>query len=158
MDRTERAAMQALVLELELLSDGEACDHAVGICWCATFRALEDAKSLLATQEERPLELVSDEQVSRLTDDLSAQIKQVVREVSEPAIRAEAPTDLPPGYAQRDFAGTVEKLSMAAPDLTEKFKLCKGWEQLAACVLDATGKIENTKMDKLIEIFMGRDN
>ena len=47
-------AARTLRDELRLLTEGEKCDHSVGICWCATFRALEAGDAILARAEGHP--------------------------------------------------------------------------------------------------------
>lgn len=34
-------AIRAAVEELDLMLDGEMCDHSVGICYCASFNTLD---------------------------------------------------------------------------------------------------------------------
>lgn len=41
-------ALEALLLEAEELSEGEGCDHSVGICWCSYFRVLDRAREAIA--------------------------------------------------------------------------------------------------------------
>jgi hypothetical protein len=41
----EREIIQGLITELEQLSKGKHCHHGVGVCWCATFEALEYAQA-----------------------------------------------------------------------------------------------------------------
>src|SRR5690242_9959789 len=43
-----RAVLKNVTDELKLFVEGEGCDHDVGICMCATFRAIENAEALLA--------------------------------------------------------------------------------------------------------------
>jgi hypothetical protein len=40
-------ALRDVTHELRLLTNGEDCDHSVGICWCETQRAIEAAEAIL---------------------------------------------------------------------------------------------------------------
>jgi hypothetical protein len=40
-------ALEACHEELALLTKDESCDHSAGICWCATFRARDQAAEML---------------------------------------------------------------------------------------------------------------
>lgn len=40
-------ALEAVTKELREIVKGEKCDHSVGICFCATFRALDQADEAL---------------------------------------------------------------------------------------------------------------
>jgi hypothetical protein len=42
-----KTSVRDLLEELTTLTQGESCDHSVGICWCETFRRMEDARQLL---------------------------------------------------------------------------------------------------------------
>jgi glycerol-3-phosphate dehydrogenase len=46
-------ALKSTLLELSVLTKGEMCDHGVGICWCQTFRAMEQARAAIAKAEGR---------------------------------------------------------------------------------------------------------
>jgi hypothetical protein len=48
-----REALLACVAEIELLTAGESCDHAVNICWCATFDTMDIARQALAAAGTR---------------------------------------------------------------------------------------------------------
>jgi hypothetical protein len=37
------SSLQEALEQLRQLMEGEGCDHSVGICYCATFRAMNDA-------------------------------------------------------------------------------------------------------------------
>jgi len=39
--------IRTLYAELEEIVKNECCDHSVGICWCSTFRALDEASAFL---------------------------------------------------------------------------------------------------------------
>ena len=40
-------ALRDVTRELYHMSEGESCDHSVGICFCETFRAIEVAHDIL---------------------------------------------------------------------------------------------------------------
>ncbi len=41
-------ALGKVTKELTFVTEGESCDHSVGVCWCQTFRAIDDANAALA--------------------------------------------------------------------------------------------------------------
>ena len=45
--------IRAMLDEIVDLTDGEACDHSVNICWCGTFDLIERAREFLDAQETR---------------------------------------------------------------------------------------------------------
>jgi len=54
-------ALKTVTAELKQMAQGEDCDHSVGICWCATFGAIENAESVLR-------DAVTSPHVARLND------------------------------------------------------------------------------------------
>lgn len=46
-----RRALIGLLAETQSLMEGEACDHSVGICYCATFDAMDTAEALIKATE-----------------------------------------------------------------------------------------------------------
>ncbi len=58
LESQRNAAVEALrdcYDELKHLMEGEACDHSVGICWCSTIRALDNAAVILAAPHNEKL-------------------------------------------------------------------------------------------------------
>jgi hypothetical protein len=47
-----RKALGVLIEEAATISKDEACDHAVGICWCSYFEALDASRAALRLAEE----------------------------------------------------------------------------------------------------------
>lgn len=45
-------ALAVLKADLEELLKGEACDHAVGVCWCGYYRDLQLAEEALTKAED----------------------------------------------------------------------------------------------------------
>lgn len=41
------AALDQSLVSLAALTDGETCDHAVGICWCGIHQEMADAREVL---------------------------------------------------------------------------------------------------------------
>ena len=81
--------------------------------------ALESARKLLTEGhwfEEEITPMASDEQVQLETENLSRQIEDVVRRVSEPAIQPEAPVDLPDGDRHLTMITSFEDIQKQATD------------------------------------------
>lgn len=51
MTKSELALFKAVTAELKELTEGEYCDHSVGICWCETFRVTQEALDLIRKAE-----------------------------------------------------------------------------------------------------------
>ena len=109
----------------------------------------------------------SDEEVALETENLSEQIREAVKRVSEPAIQAEAPIDLPVEKPPRNLVTVLEDVLKVAPELEDSFRslfesitytapemMSQRWEE-AAYILNINAQ-EHPRKIELIKIFNGK--